>query len=90
VAREHVFGAKRVVVVTQRFHLARALWIARSIGMEAEGRAADRRRYSTIAWLECREVISRTKAVIDVAHARTPAHAGPKIPLDGDGRATSG
>ena len=33
---KHVFGAERVVVVTQRFHLARAVWCARSMGMEAE------------------------------------------------------
>lgn len=87
---KHVFGARSVVVVTQRFHLARAVWVARALGMEADGAAADRRRYPMIAWLECREVVSRTKALVDVAVARTPRFAGPPISLGGDAGATAG
>lgn len=86
----HVFGASRVLVVTQRFHLARSVWVARSLGMEAEGRAADRRTYRGIGWLHAREIGSRTKAVVDVAVGREPRHRGPRIPLDGDGRVTAG
>ncbi len=86
----HVFGASRIVVVTQRFHLPRALWVARSLGIEAEGAAADRRRYRGAVWFEAREVISRTKAFVDVAGGRRPRHAGPRISLEQDGRATEG
>jgi SanA protein len=87
---KHVFGASRVVIVTQRFHLPRALWVARSIGMDAEGAVADRRSYTRIRWFQTREVISRTKAFVDVTVGRTPRHVGPLIPLDGDGRVTAG
>ena len=69
---KHVFGASRIVVVTQRFHLARAVWLARSFGMEAEGSPADRHLYRGIAWLQVREVASRTKAFVDVKVGRTP------------------
>ena len=86
----HVFGASRIVVVTQQFHLARAVWCARSLGMEAEGSAADRHVYRGIAWLEMREVLSRTKAVVDVSVGREPRHAGPAVDLGGDGRVTAG
>jgi SanA protein len=86
----HVFGATRIVVVTQEFHLARAVWCARALGMKAEGSAADRHVYRGIAWLQVREVISRTKAVVDVTVGRTPHHDGPPIDLAGDGRATAG
>jgi SanA protein len=86
----HVFGAERIIVVTQRFHLPRALWLARSLGMDADGAAADRRLYRGAVWFELREVLSRTKAVIDSGRGRRPRHAGPRIPLDGDGRATAG
>jgi len=86
----HVFGASSVVVVTQRFHLARAVWVARSLGMSAEGSAADRHTYRSILWLETREIASRTKAVLDVASRRRPHHTGPPIPLRGDGRVTAG
>jgi SanA protein len=87
----HVFGASRVVVVTQRFHLARAVWLARQVGLEAEGSPADRRVYRGVIWHEVREVVSRTKAVFDISIARQPRHGGPPIPLEGDGRrATAG
>jgi len=86
----HVFGASRIVVVTQQFHLARAVWCARSLGMEAEGSAADRHVYRGIAWLEMREVLSRTKAFVDVSVGREPRHVGPAVDLGGDGRATAG
>lgn len=87
---KHVFGARRVVVVTQRFHLARAVWCARSLGMEAEGRAADRRRYRGMAWFEAREVVSRAKALVDVRLGREARHRGGPIDLRGDGRVTAG
>lgn len=86
----HVFGASRIVVVTQRFHLARAVWCARSLGMQAEGSAADRHVYRGIAWLQLREVVSRTKAFVDVTVGREPRHAGPAVDLGGDGRVTAG
>lgn len=87
---KHVFGASRIVIVTQRFHLARAVWCARALGMEAEGSAADRHDYRGIAWLEVREVVSRTKAFVDVTTHRLPRHHGPPIDLTGDGRITAG
>jgi SanA protein len=86
----HVFGATRIVVVTQEFHLARAVWCARALGMDAEGSAADRHVYRGIAWLQMREVVSRTKALLDVTVGRTPRHDGPSIDLAGDGRVTAG
>lgn len=87
---KHVFGAEHVVIVTQQFHLARALFVARSVGMDAEGAPADRHVYRGIAWLQAREVISRTKAFLDVAVARRAHHEGPRIDLRGDGRVTAG
>lgn len=86
----HVFGASRIVVVTQQFHLARAVWCARALGMEAEGSAADRHVYRGIAWLQVREVVSRTKAFVDVTVGRAPRHVGPAVDLTGDGRVTAG
>lgn len=70
----YVYGASRLIVVTQRFHLPRALWVARAIGMEAEGVDADRRIYSYATWFELREIGSRTKAFLDVLRKRTPRH----------------
>lgn len=87
---KHVFGAEHVVVVTQQFHLSRAVWVARELGMHAEGSAADRHVYRGIAWLHAREIVSRTKAVVDVVIGRQPRHRGPRFDLALDGRVTSG
>ncbi len=85
-----VFGAQRVLVVTQRFHLPRALFIARRLGLQADGAAADLRVYRGAAYWEAREVASRTRAFVDVAVGRRPRHLGVGISLAGDGRATRG
>ncbi len=64
------FAASSVIVVTQEFHLARSVWVAREIGLDAEGARADRRAYEAAAWYAAREVLSRTKAVLDVLRGR--------------------
>lgn len=87
---KHVFGARRVIVVTQQFHLSRAVWCSRALGMEAEGVAADRHLYRGIAWLHLRELASRTKALVDVTRRRAPRHGGDPVDLGGDGRVTAG
>lgn len=87
---KHVFGVERVIVVTQDFHLPRALYVARSLGMTAEGASADLRAYRGIAWQNVRETMSRTKAFFDVAVGRRPRHEGPRIDLRGDGHVTEG
>jgi vancomycin permeability regulator SanA len=67
-----VYGIDRAIVVTQAFHLPRAVWLARSLGIEADGAEADKRVYRGAAWFQVREVISRTKAWVDVGVGRTP------------------
>jgi vancomycin permeability regulator SanA len=83
-----VFAANDVIVVTQAFHLPRALWIADRLGLEAQGVAADRRRYRDERYYELREVAARIKAFGEVAIRRKPVFLGPVIPISGDGQAT--
>ncbi len=83
-----VFLARRIIVVTQRFHMPRALYIARALGLEADGARADRRRYRGAAYLEVREVGARVRALLDVTRDRSPHHGGAPIPITGDGLAT--
>jgi len=84
-----VFGVERCIVVTQRFHLARSVYTARRLGLEAWGCAADRRRYAFARRNALREVLARAKAFLDL-HVRKarPRYLGPAIPITGDGRAT--
>ena len=73
----HVFGAARLTVVTQRFHLARALFLAAANGLDAKGVVADRHRYHMLG---LREVLSRCKALLDVLRGREPKFPGPPEP----------
>lgn len=57
-----VFGVERAVLVTQRFHLPRALYIANSVGIEAWGVAADEGRPLTRRYA-LRETLSRVLAL---------------------------
>lgn len=87
-----VFQVKSAVVVTQRFHLARAIYLARSFGIDAKGVIADRRPYLDAidsSFLALREELARCKAFIQVhlTHPK-PTFLGPAIPITGDGRAT--
>ena len=58
---KHIFGAKRVIVVTQKYHLYRALYIAWALGVDAEGVDAAYRSYYGQFGRECREVLARVK-----------------------------
>lgn len=83
-----VFGVTRAVFVSQAYHLPRVLWTAKEEGIEAEGVASDRHTYPAMRWYQAREVISRSKAVLDVVVGRAPHFLGPSVSLDGDGRST--
>jgi SanA protein len=76
-----VFGARRALLVTQRFHLTRALFIANSVGLDAWGVAADEGRPTTRRYL-VRETLSRVLALAMVLLRVEPAstRAEPSAP----------
>jgi len=83
-----VFSVHSAVVVTQRFHLPRALYIADRLGLEAQGVVADRWVYANARYYEVRELAARVKAFAEVLTHRRPVYLGPVIPISGDGRLT--
>jgi SanA protein len=52
----NVFGIQKAIVVTQSFHLPRALFLARNFGIEAHGFASDRRKYTHLKTYERAEL----------------------------------
>jgi len=86
-----VFDVSSAVVVTQGFHMARALFDARRAGLKATGFVADRRDYGRVMdRLELREALARVKAAGDVVTGAGPKYLGPQIPIAGDGRRSWG
>ena len=86
-ARE-IFGVKRLILVTQEFHLPRALYIGNSLGLECQGAKADKRRLASINSLNRREILAKVKAFFDVHSGREPVYLGQAIPIDGDSALT--
>lgn len=81
-----VFGARSATIVTQDFHLPRALWIARKLGLEAEGLIAGGGESSVS--LYAREIPASLKALFNVLLGREPKYLGTQYPLSGSGEAT--
>jgi SanA protein len=46
----HIFGIEDAILVTQRYHLPRAIYTCNTLGLEADGTPADRRRYLPVAY----------------------------------------
>jgi SanA protein len=86
-----IFGVRDAVVVTQGFHMPRALYLAGAAGIDASGLTADLHRWGFQGRKNAaREVLSRVKAVADVT-LDTPAMAGPRILISqADGRESWG
>ena len=80
-----VFLVESAVVVTNRFHLDRAVFLAISQGIRAEGVVADQRRYADAEHYEQREFLARCKAFLYIYLLRPrPTFLGPVIPITGE------
>jgi vancomycin permeability regulator SanA len=79
VRARNVFGVREAVLVTQRFHLTRALYIANSVGIDAWGVAADEGRPSTRRYL-LRETLSRVLALGMVLAGVEPSYPTGRTP----------
>lgn len=84
-----VFQAKRVLIVTQEYHLYRALYIARALGLEADGVSAEGEQYAGQTVRELREIAARVKDAVKCVFQPKPTFLGDPIPVSGDGNATN-
>ncbi len=84
----HIFDVKDAVIVTQAFHLPRAVYLARALGIDAVGVVADKQHYVGAERLWIREQFARVKAFFNVIFGPRSAIGGEAIPLNGDGRIT--
>lgn len=86
---KEIFQAKKVIIVSQEYHLYRALYLAKSLGIEAYGVAADTQRYKGQAWRDFREVLARDKDFFTAIVKPKPEVLGNTIPVNGNGNVTN-
>jgi len=75
---KEIFGLTSIIVVTQRYHLNRALYLCNTIGLDAWGVSADRRAYNALPKWQMREFIASFLAWIDTHTASARPLLGEK------------
>ena len=86
---KEIFGADKVIIVTQEYHLYRALYIAEALGIEAYGVSADLNRYGGQTMRDIREVLARCKDFAMCLFKPEPTYLGEAIPVSGNGDLTN-
>ena len=86
---KEIFGAKKIIIVTQQYHLYRALYIANALGIEAYGVHSDYRNYAGQAGFDLREILARNKDFLSCIFLPEPTYLGEAIPIWGDGDLTN-
>lgn len=78
---DRVFGQKRFLLVSQRFHLERAIFLARAHGIDAYGYEAEPVRGRIAVRTTIREQPARAVALLDILIHRRPRFYGDPVPL---------
>ena len=63
---KQILHIDQAVIVTQRFHLGRAIYLCGSFGIDVQGEPADRQTYQRIAFFWTRDLVSSFKAWWDI------------------------
>ena len=84
-----IFEAKKIIIVTQEYHLHRALYIANALGLEAYGVSSNPRNYSGQLMRDIREILARNKDFLTSIYKPKPTFLGDAIPVSGDGNLTN-
>ena len=86
---KYIFKAKKIIIVTQKYHLYRALYIAKQLGIEAYGIKAVPRRYAGDDKRELREILARDKDFFKCIIKPKSTYLGEEIPVSGNGDITN-
>lgn len=86
---KEIFEVDKVVIVTQEYHLYRALYIAKELEIEAYGVSANLRDYPGQFKREVREILARDKDLVKVIFKPSSTYVDETIPVTGDGNITN-
>ena len=77
-----VFGVDRLTIVTDDFHLPRAILLARHFGLDAVGYSSEAVPLKWSMKTRLREIVARGKALLDLYLLRTePRFLGPRVTI---------
>lgn len=85
---KELWGLDNLVIISQKFHLPRAIYIAENLGINVVGVYAVDKKYRSLIKSEFREKAARVVAWFDVLIGRDPYFLGPKEGLAGDSQET--
>ena len=85
-----IFQAKKIIIVSQEYHLYRAVYDARQLGLEAWGVAAEDIDYLGQTVRDLREILARNKDFLYCLSQPDPTFLGDPIPISGDGNLSNG
>ena len=86
---KEIFEADNIIIVSQKYHLYRALYIAEKLDVKAVGVSADLRTYSGQKMRDLREILARDKDFFNCIIKPEPTYLGEKIPVSGNGNLTN-
>ena len=86
---KEIFEADNIIIVSQEYHLYRALYIAEKLGVKAVGVSADLRTYGGQLKRDLREILARDKDFFNCIIKPEPTYLGEKIPVSGNGNLTN-
>ncbi len=85
----YIFGAKKMVIVTQEFHLPRAMFIADMYNIDCVGVSGDLHTYAGVEYNYIREIPARIKDFLLVLFSSKPKYMGETIDLSSDASVTN-
>lgn len=86
-----IFCAKKIIIISQEYHLYRAIYIARYLGLDAYGVDSQLRPYAadTNIYNTLREFLARNKDFLYVRLNPEPTYLGEPVPISGNGNITN-
>lgn len=86
---KEIFQAEKIIIVTQEYHLYRAIYVAQALGIDAYGVSSSYRNYLGQDAMDFRECLARIKDFGTSLLQLPPTYEGEVIPISGDGNLTN-
>lgn len=86
---KEIFEVESLIIVTQEYHLYRALYLADAMGLTSHGVSSDYHTYAGQTYRDIREILARNKDFFTALFKPSPTYLGEAIPVNGNGDLTN-